>query len=70
MTGTLPIIAAMVEPGPVEASAGDIVVLVGTSKGLFVLTAGREREAWELAGPWFRGQEIAAAVLVPAHGGA
>lgn len=53
----------MVEPGPVEASAGDVAVLVGTSKGLFVLTAGPEREDWELAGPWFRGQEISAAVL-------
>jgi hypothetical protein len=46
-----------------EASAGDVVVLLGTSKGLFALTAGPDRKRWELAGPWFRGEEIYSAVL-------
>jgi hypothetical protein len=53
----------MTEPGGMEASAGDVVVLVGTSKGLFALVAGPDREAWKLAGPWFPGEEIYSAVL-------
>ncbi|MGI9119829.1 MAG: WD40/YVTN/BNR-like repeat-containing protein [Acidimicrobiales bacterium] len=53
----------MVGPGRMDASAGDVVVLVGTTKGLFALAAGPERDRWELAGPWFRGEEIYAAVL-------
>lgn len=47
----------------IEATTGDVVVLVGTTKGLFALTAGPERDRWQLAGPWFRGEEIAAAAL-------
>src|SRR3954451_22263763 len=46
-----------------SASAGDVVVLVGTSKGLFALTSGPDRETWSLAGPAFIGEEIYAAAL-------
>lgn len=53
----------MTEPGGINASAGDVVVLVGTTKGLFALTAGPARERWSLTGPWFRGEEIYAATL-------
>jgi len=49
--------------GGIEAAAGDVVVLVGTAKGLFALTADADRSAWRLAGPWFRGEEIYAAAL-------
>jgi len=42
---------------------GDVKVLVGTSKGLFTLTAGPERTKWKLDGPWFRGEEVYAAAL-------
>src|SRR4051794_6826841 len=49
--------------GGIEATAGDVVVLVGTTKGLFALSAGPDRERWNLAGPWFRGEEIYAAAL-------
>jgi hypothetical protein len=47
----------------IGASAGDVVVLVGTTKGLFALRSGAARDRWELVGPWFRGEQIAAAVL-------
>ncbi len=57
-----PAAGAAAPPG-IEAAAGDVVVLVGTTKGLFCLTAGPDRDRWRLAGPWFRGEEIAAAVL-------
>src|SRR3954466_8071200 len=53
----------MEDIGGIEATAGDVVVLVGTTKGLFVLSAGPDRERWKLAGPWFRGEEIYAAAL-------
>jgi hypothetical protein len=47
----------------IEASSGDVVVLAGTSKGLFALRSGPDRDRWTLAGPWFRGEEIGAAAL-------
>src|SRR5437899_9100148 len=53
----------MVVSRNIDASVGDVVVLVGTTKGLFTLAAGPERESWDLAGPWFRGEEICAAAL-------
>jgi hypothetical protein len=53
----------MTDHGPIDASAGDVVVLVGTTKGLFALRAGPARDDWHLDGPWFLGEEICAAVL-------
>ena len=53
----------MTELEPIDATAGDVVVLLGTTKGLFALSAGPKRSTWKLAGPWFRGEEINAAVL-------
>src|SRR5437899_7588643 len=53
----------MVVTRSVDASVGDVVVLVGTTKGLFTLAARPDRERWDLAGPWFRGEEIYAAAL-------
>lgn len=51
------------QPGAFGASSGDVVVLVGTTKGLFVLTAAGDRDIWQQAGPWFPGEEIYAAAL-------
>jgi hypothetical protein len=53
----------MADPGGLDASTGDVVVLVGTTKGLFALSSGPDRDAWRLAGPWFRGEEVYAAAL-------
>src|SRR5436305_4275652 len=53
----------MEDIGGIDAATGDVVVLVGTTKGLFALSAGPDRESWKLAGPWFRGEEIYAATL-------
>ncbi|MGI8662395.1 MAG: WD40/YVTN/BNR-like repeat-containing protein [Acidimicrobiales bacterium] len=52
----------------IDATTRDVVVLVGTSKGLFTLTAAPERKRWRLAGPWFKGEEIYAAALDCRHG--
>ena len=46
----------MVASKSIGASAGDVVVLVGTTKGLFTLAAGPDRESWDLGGPWFAGE--------------
>jgi hypothetical protein len=60
----VPPAGAIPDPAPaMEAASGDVVVLVGTTKGLFALTAGPERGTWVRSGPWFPGEEIAAAVL-------
>src|SRR3954453_17770625 len=53
----------MTETEPIGASAGDVVVLVGTTKGLFALLAHPPRSTWDLKGPWFAGEEIYAAAL-------
>ncbi|MDQ1374959.1 MAG: hypothetical protein QOJ09_2297, partial [Actinomycetota bacterium] len=36
----------MDEPGRIDADAGDVVVLAGTSKGLFALASGPARQSW------------------------
>lgn len=43
-------------------------VLVGTRKGLFVLSAGRDRADWKIDGPHFLGQAVNHAVLDPRDG--
>jgi hypothetical protein len=37
---------------------GDVLLLVGTTKGAFLLRSARERARWETAGPYFHGQSI------------
>jgi serine/threonine protein kinase len=37
---------------------GDVLLLVGTTKGAFLLRSARERARWEVAGPYFHGQSI------------
>jgi hypothetical protein len=55
--------ATAIAPDPIQAASGDVVVLAGTTKGLFALVAGPDRSNWTLTGPWFPGEEINAAVL-------
>ncbi len=60
----LPPPGALPDPAPgIDAGPGDVVVLVGTTKGLFALRAGPDRRTWTRSGPWFPGEEIAAAAL-------
>ncbi|HTM86640.1 MAG TPA: protein kinase [Terriglobales bacterium] len=37
---------------------GDVLLMVGTIKGLFLLRSNRDRRRWEVAGPYFHGQSI------------
>ncbi len=49
--------------GALAARSGDVVVLVGTAKGLFAFASTPDRRGWRRAGPWFRGEEVYAAAL-------
>jgi photosystem II stability/assembly factor-like uncharacterized protein len=48
----------MVETRQVDAGAGDVVLMVGTTKGAFLFRSGRARREWSLGGPFFPGQEV------------
>ena len=48
----------MATPRHVQVKDGDVLVLVGTMKGAFVLRAGAARAAWEAGGPYFPGQAV------------
>ena len=37
---------------------GDVLLLVGTTKGAFLLRSGRDRKRWEIAGPYFHGHGV------------
>jgi hypothetical protein len=39
-------------------SQGDVVLLVGTMKGAFILSSGGERGEWRMDGPHFRGEAV------------
>ncbi len=42
----------------IEPRSGDVLVLVGTMKGAFVLRADRDRGKWEMGGPYFPGMAV------------
>jgi len=37
---------------------GDVLLLVGTNKGAFLLRSSRDRAKWDVAGPYFHGQGV------------
>ncbi len=41
-----------------DPKAGNVLVLVGTSKGGFLFRSDRHRQKWDLAGPFFPGQPL------------
>lgn len=42
---------------------GDVLLIVGTTKGLFLFRSSRERKRWDKAGPYFHGHPIYAAAF-------
>jgi photosystem II stability/assembly factor-like uncharacterized protein len=48
----------MVEPRQLPVKDGDVLLLVGTVKGAFLLRASAARSRWELGGPHFPGQNV------------
>ena len=47
----------------VRAREGDVVLMVGTTKGAFLLSSGPAREQWSVDGPHFPGEEVYALAL-------
>ena len=47
----------------IVADSGDVVLMVGTTKGAFLLRADRTRRSWALDGPHFPGEEVYAVAL-------
>lgn len=56
-------------PRGVQPRAGDIVLLVGTTKGAFLFRSGRDRDRWEMDGPHFPGEEVYALAADSRNGG-
>ena len=50
-------------PSGSGARAGDVILMVGTTKGAFLFTAGPDREEWRVDGPHFPGEEVYAMCL-------
>lgn len=48
----------MPNPNHVKASSGDVLLLAGTMKGAFVLRSDKERQQWDVGGPYFPGRAI------------
>ena len=42
----------------IEANRGDIILMVGTRKGAFLLSADRTRRNWSVSGPHHAGADI------------
>src|SRR5438105_12287778 len=42
----------------ISPSSGDLVLLVGTMKGAFMLRGGARRAEWEIGGPYFPGSAV------------
>jgi hypothetical protein len=53
----------MVEIRHVAVKNGDVIVLVGTMKGLFLLRSNAARAKWDMAGPYHAGRSVYAAAF-------
>jgi len=42
----------------VNPKSGDVLLLVGTMKGAFILRSNKKREKWEMGGPYFPGSAV------------
>ena len=48
----------MVKAAPVSVKVNDVLLLVGTMKGLFLLRSGSGRRRWDVGGPHFPGRSV------------
>jgi photosystem II stability/assembly factor-like uncharacterized protein len=42
----------------VQPNKGDVLLLIGTMKGAFILRAGADRQRWDVGGPYFPGSAV------------
>ena len=47
----------------IDPKSGDVLLLVGTMKGLFIFRSGADRKTWEMGGPYFAGSAVYAAAF-------
>ena len=50
-------------PSGIQGGAGDLVLMVGTTKGAFLLRTDPSRQGWVMDGPHFPGEEVFALSL-------
>jgi photosystem II stability/assembly factor-like uncharacterized protein len=50
-------------PPPLPVESGDVLLIVGTMKGLFLLASGPARRRWRMTGPLFPGSSVYAAAF-------
>jgi hypothetical protein len=50
-------------PTGLATTDGDVVLMVGTTKGAFLFRSGPDRDDWEVEGPHFPGEEVYAMAL-------
>ena len=48
----------MPETSHIDAKSGDVLLLVGTMKGAFLLNSNADRTDWTVGGPYFPGRAI------------
>src|SRR5258708_5359741 len=48
----------MPKPNHIKAGSGDVLLLAGTMKGAFVLRSNKDRQQWDIGGPYFPGRAI------------
>lgn len=56
-------------PAGLSADPGDVILMVGTTKGAFLFRSDARRRAWEMEGPHFAGEEVYAMALDQRGGG-
>lgn len=57
-------------PVGLKATPGDVILMVGTTKGAFLFRSDGSRSGWEGDGPHFPGEEVYALALDQRGGGA
>jgi hypothetical protein len=48
----------MPEINHIDANSGDVLLMVGTMKGTFLLSSNADRRDWTVGGPYFPGRTI------------
>src|SRR5258707_4122989 len=48
----------------IKPETGDVIVMVGTVKGVFIFHSDRARGNFNIAGPWFKGQAVFSAAYL------
>ena len=49
----------------ITPQSGDLILMVGTVKGAFIFRSDRSRREFQIAGPYFKGQEVFSAAYLP-----